>query len=263
MDESTEVLSVINRLKQVGCDFLEAENRGRIPEKNQVERVISMIQRLLFPQIFSPFCSQESLLLEIMESLTDITGKPEIAHTFIKLLPDIKEKLLTDVVAMYSGDPAAYSHTEIIRAYPGFYAIFVHRLSHALYLMEVRYLPRMMNEIAHSKTGIDIHPGAEIGDSFCIDHGTGVVIGETARIGNGVKIYQGVTIGAKSFEINENGMIIRGRKRHPDIGNHCVIYANATILGGDTVVGDNSIIGGNVWLVHSVSAGSKVYYNKK
>jgi serine O-acetyltransferase len=147
--------------------------------------------------------------------------------------------------------------------YPGFYAITVYRIAHLLYELDIPYLPRMMSEIAHSETGVDIHPGAIIGNRFCIDHGTGVVIGETARIGDGVKIYQGVTIGAKSFATDSDGRLIRGIKRHPDIGNGCIIYANATILGGDTVIGDNSVIGGNVWLTHSVPSGSKIYYNEK
>ena len=149
---------------------------------------------------------------------------------------------------------------EIILCYPGFYAILVYRIAHLLYTLSIPFLPRMISEVAHSRTGIDIHPGAKIGARFCIDHGPGVVIGETARIGDRVKIYQGVTIGAKSFATDKDGRLIREIKRHPDIGNGCVIYANATILGGDTVIGDNSIIGGNVWLTHSVPNDSRVYY---
>ena len=147
-------------------------------------------------------------------------------------------------------------------AYPAFEAISIFRLAHKLYELRVPLLPRMMTEYAHKITGIDIHPGATIGEYFFIDHGTGVVIGETCTIGRHVKLYQGVTLGAKSFETDENGNPVKGIKRHPDIGNHVVIYAGATILGGNTRIGDNCVIGGNVWLTHSVGEGETVYYNK-
>jgi serine O-acetyltransferase len=139
----------------------------------------------------------------------------------------------------------------------------VYRTARLFYVRSIPYIPRIMTERAHRLTGIDIHPGASIGESFCIDHGTGVVIGETATIGDRVKIYQGVTIGAKSFEPDGSGGLVKGKKRHPDIGNDCVIYAGATILGGDTVIGDGCIIGGNVWLTHSIPPGSRLYYNEK
>ena len=145
--------------------------------------------------------------------------------------------------------------------YPGFFAISIFRLAHELYLLKVPVIPRLMTEYAHSETGVDIHPGATIGDSFFIDHGTGIVIGETAVIGRNVKIYQHVTLGAKSFAVGENGELVKGLKRHPDIGNDVIIYAGATILGGDTVIGDGSVIGGNVWLTHSLPAGSRVLLN--
>jgi serine O-acetyltransferase len=165
------------------------------------------------------------------------------------------------VRAAYEGDPAAQSIEEIMIAYPAYEAISIYRLAHILYLHKVPLIPRIMTEYAHQKTGIDIHPGATIGTHFFIDHGTGVVIGETCRIGDHVKIYQGVTLGAKSFELDEKGNPIKGIKRHPDIGNHVVIYAGATVLGGNTVVGDNCVIGGNVWLVHSLKPGEKIYNN--
>jgi serine O-acetyltransferase len=152
---------------------------------------------------------------------------------------------------------------EIMLSYPAFEAISVYRLAHRLYELSVPLVPRIMTEYAHSKTGIDIHPGAEIGRYFFIDHGNGVVIGETCTIGEHVKLYQGVTLGAKSFALDEQGKPIKGIKRHPDIGNHVVIYANATILGGDTVIGDHCVIGGNVWLMHSVEAGKKIFYNRE
>ena len=169
--------------------------------------------------------------------------------------------LLKDVEALYEGDPAAVSREEVMICYPGFYAISIYRLAHELQLLEAPLIPRIMTEFAHEKTGIDIHPGATIGEYFFIDHGTGIVIGETTTIGNHVKLYQGVTLGARSFELDENGNPVKKIKRHPDIGNHVVIYANATILGGDTVIGDDCVIGGNTWLTHSVPAGSTVLYN--
>lgn len=174
-------------------------------------------------------------------------------------LPTIRERLQEDIQAAYEGDPAAVSIMEVVMSYPGLYAITVQRIAHALYTSEVPLIPRIMSEHAHSKTGIDIHPGANIGPGFFIDHGTGVVIGETCNIGRRVKIYQGVTLGALSFAKDEDGMLIKGVKRHPDVEDNVVIYAGATILGGDTVIGHDSVIGGNVWLIHSVPPGSKVY----
>jgi len=186
----------------------------------------------------------------------------EITRTFIAALPEIAAVLRTDVRAAYEGDPAAVSEEEVLLAYPAFEAISIYRLAHQLYLLKVPMLPRMMTEYAHQLTGIDIHPGATIGNRFFIDHGTGVVIGETCVIGNHVKLYQGVTLGAKSFENDENGNPIKGIKRHPNIGNDVVIYAHATILGGDTCIGDGCVIGGNVWLTESVEPGRTVYNTK-
>jgi serine O-acetyltransferase len=175
-------------------------------------------------------------------------------------LPAIRDMLQEDIQAAYEGDPAARSTMEIVMSYPGLYAITVHRIAHALYEQGLPLIPRVMSEHAHSRTGIDIHPGAAIGPGFFIDHGTGVVIGETCRIGRRVKLYQGVTLGALSFAKDETtGALIKGMKRHPDVEDNVIIYAGATILGGDTVIGNGSVIGGNVWLVRSVPAGSKVY----
>ena len=176
----------------------------------------------------------------------------ELTDTFLEQLPEIMRLIDTDIQAIYDGDPAAKSRAEVIICYPGFYAISIYRIAHELVKLGVPYIPRIMTEYAHEKTGIDINPGATIGQYFCIDHGTGIVIGETARIGHHVKLYQGVTIGAKSFEKDAQGNPVKGGKRHPDIGDHVVIYANATILGGDTVIGSHSVIGGNVWLMESV-----------
>jgi len=186
------------------------------------------------------------------------------ADTVIHLLeqlPDIHAVLMTDVRAAYQGDPAAVSVNEIVLSYPGIEAVATHRIAHELYLHGVPLIPRIMSERAHHRTGIDIHPGASIGKGFFIDHGTGVVIGETCRIGENVKLYQGVTLGALSFARDESGNPVKGVKRHPDIEDSVTIYAGATILGGDTVIGHHSIIGGNVWLTHSVPPYSKVFLN--
>lgn len=175
-----------------------------------------------------------------------------------RCLPRLQRGLQEDVEAAFHGDPAATSRSEIIATYPGFYAIMVYRLAHWLHQYQVPLLPRMMTEVAHSETGIDIHPGATIGQQFFIDHGTGVVIGETTVIGSNVTLYQGVTLGALNFPRDQNGQIIRGQKRHPTIEDDVVIYSGATILGGQTVIGKGSTIGGNVWLTASVPPGSKV-----
>lgn len=180
------------------------------------------------------------------------------AVAFMNELPHIAELLKTDIAAAYDGDPAATSHEEILLAYPGFEAISVHRLAHVIYTLKIPMLARVMSELAHNKTGIDIHPGATIGERFFIDHGTGVVIGETCTIGKNVKIYQGVTLGARSFDLDENGNPVKGIKRHPDVEDNVTIYAGATILGGDTRIGHGSVIGGNVWLTHSVPPDSIV-----
>ena len=163
-----------------------------------------------------------------------------------------------DIQAAYSGDPAAVSTEEVILSYPCVLAITTYRLAHELYLSGVPLIPRIMSEHLHSLTGIDIHPGAKIGKNFFIDHGTGVVIGETAEIGDNVKLYQGVTLGALSFPKDEKGNIIKGRKRHPTVGNNVVIYSGATLLGAETVIGDNVVIGGNVWITGPVASGTKI-----
>ena len=175
-----------------------------------------------------------------------------IIKKYFDNLPNILSLIKLDVTAGYVGDPAATSEEEIILCYPAFIAIGTYRFAHPLYEMGIKILPRLMAEYAHGKTGIDIHPGAKIGKSFFIDHGTGVVIGETTVIGDNVKIYQNVTLGAKSFSKNEDGSLVKGMKRHPNVGNNVVIYAGATILGGDTFIGDNVVIGGNSWITKSV-----------
>jgi len=184
------------------------------------------------------------------------------AIELLKRLPDVRLVLDEDVGAAYAGDPAAKSYHEILFCYPGLEAVAIHRVAHELLLLGVPLIPRMMTEWAHSKTGIDLHPGARIGPGFFIDHGTGVVIGETCDIGRNVKLYQGVTLGALSFPRDEAGNIIRGMKRHPTLEDEVVVYANATILGGDTVIGHNAVIGSNVWLTQSVPANTVVTLEK-
>ena len=174
-------------------------------------------------------------------------------------LPAIREMLQQDILAAYEGDPAARSTMEIVMSYPGIYAIATNRLAHALYRAGVPLIPRVMAEHAHTRTGIDIHPGAQIGPGFFIDHGTGGVIGETCVIGRRVKLYQGVTLGALSFAKDAQGNLVKGIKRHPNVEDRVVIYAGATILGGDTTIGHDSIIGASVWLINSVPPFSKVY----
>lgn len=186
----------------------------------------------------------------------------EKALLLLDQLPEIRHMLSLDVRAAYEGDPAVRNVDEIIFCYPGLEAITVYRLAHALYQLQVPLIPRMMTEWAHSKTGIDIHPGARIGERFFIDHGTGVVIGETCEIGSRVKVYQGVTLGAVSFPTDSDGIVVRGHKRHPTIEDNVVIYANATILGGNTVIGHASVIGSNVWLTRSVPPRTTVLLEK-
>jgi len=182
----------------------------------------------------------------------------QVAEQFFNALPVITEKLQHDTTALYEGDPAAKSRSEVIRTYPGFYAVAAYRIAHQLHVLGVEGIPRIITEHAHSKTGIDIHPTAIIGEYFCIDHGTGVVIGETSVIGNHVKLYQGVTLGALSVNKED-----AEKKRHPTLEDNVVVYAGATILGGNTVIGHDSIIGGNVWLTKSVPAHSKIYYQAR
>lgn len=181
-----------------------------------------------------------------------------LAERFIERIPEVRELLADDVQAAFDGDPAATGTAEIILAYPGLLAVTIYRYAHELHQFGVPYMPRIMTEYAHLVTGIDIHPGAKIGRSFFIDHGTGVVIGETTVIGDHVKFYQGVTLGALSFPKDERGRLIRGHKRHPTVGNGVTVYANAIILGGDTTLGDGAVVGGSVFLTRSVEPGHQV-----
>ncbi|MBQ4061606.1 MAG: serine acetyltransferase [Christensenellaceae bacterium] len=216
---------------------------------------VAMMLNDMIKYVLSHKCKREH-----NENCTECTDNAErITLDFMNSLSDIRKLLATDIEAAYLGDPAAIYMDEILLSYPSIEAVTVYRLAHKLFELKVPLIPRIMTEHAHQLTGIDIHPGATIGDHFFIDHGTGVVIGETCVIGSHVKLYQGVTLGAKSFELDEYGNPIKGVKRHPNIEDNVVIYSGATILGGNTTVGSGSIIGGNVWLVESVPPNSKVY----
>ncbi len=264
----TELLEITRELLSVGGRHGTLESNPGM--KEQVIRLISLLRTAMYPHVFGGTEDHTAIAVEyrlqtarrLLEQLLD-TCRPGVdnasaALRFLRALPGMKAYLETDIQAAYDGDPAAMSTEEIMLAYPAFEAISIYRMAHELYAMKIPMLPRMMTEYAHQITGIDIHPGATIGKYFFIDHGTGVVIGETTTIGDHVKLYQGVTLGAKSFELDANGNPVKGIKRHPDIGNNVVIYAGATILGGSTVIGDGCTIGGNVWLTHSVEAGKTV-----
>ncbi len=218
----------------------------------------SMISYSSVEEIEDEYKKLESDLLNILNATRACRdcNNEEIATEFFGNVPELYRVLNTDIHSLINGDPAARLEFEVIRAYPGFYALCFYRLAHELLRLNVPLLPRILTEHAHSKTGIDIHPGAEIGDHFFIDHGTGIVIGETAIIGNHVKLYQGVTLGALSVDKSMALM-----KRHPTVEDYVVIYSGATILGGDTTISHHSVIGGNVWLTKSVPPGTLIYHN--
>lgn len=248
-----------------------------LPSKKAVGRLTEDMLELLFPGFHAEACIHAKEVPSLtLRTLTDlefrlereidkalqhwpVEGKTanQLAMDYLEALPEVRAILQTDVEATFQGDPAAKNTDEVMVAYPGIEAIAVYRLAHQLYRQGVGLIPRIMTEWAHSRTGIDIHPGAKIGAHFFIDHGTGVVVGETCEIGERVKVYHGVTLGAMS---TYGGQSIRGKKRHPTIKDDVTIYPNATILGGETVVGERSTIGGNVWLIQSVPADSVVTY---
>ena len=274
------IKSTVKALAQVKMEKARcADHACPPPDRLEIVKVLHELQSLLFPMAFRrdyPDMAEETLLIRALYRLRDqlvaamrfqdlqgedpVKAADAICTGFAERLPEIKRLLLLDVEALYEGDPAAVCREEVMITYPGFRAICIFRIAHELYVLKAPLIPRIMTEYAHEKTGIDIHPGATVGEYFFIDPGTGIVIGETTVIDDHVKLYQGVTLGAKSFELDENGNPVKNIKRHPNIGNHVVIYANATILGGDTYIGDNSVIGGNTWLTRSVEAGSVVTY---
>ena len=251
----------------LGHIFKKQQNSDAVPSNKEISRWASELIRLLFPEqskralssineLKSEVQQLENELCRIMEATKACQhcNHAKIAKDFFEKIPELYRILNTDIQAIFNGDPAAKSEFEVIRTYPGFYAISFYRLAHALFLFDIPLLPRILTEFAHSKTGIDIHPAADIDEYFHIDHGTGIVIGETCQIGKHVKLYQGVTMGALSVDKS-----MANTKRHPTIQDRVVIYSGATILGGATVIGHDSIIGGNVWLTKSIPPGSSVY----
>ena len=261
MPSTAQVAATLDRLFALlypGCH--DAGNASHARCRSRVEELFAQIAEDLEGQIRQVLaCSRAGAAENSGE--TDVAQEARaLTEKFLVELPNIRAVLQEDVVAAYEGDPAATGKMEVVMAYPGLQAITVHRLAHALYQLKVPILPRVMSELAHSRTGIDIHPGATIGEHFFIDHGTGVVIGETTVIGRNVKLYQGVTLGALSFPKDEaTGMLMKGHKRHPNVEDNVVIYAGATILGGETTIGHDSEIGGNVWLMDSIPPYSRVY----
>jgi serine O-acetyltransferase len=282
---------IVEKLVEIhnNVNNFDRESSEPVPSRDAIIRIIHQFRRILFPGYFTPakldkvslqyYLGQETISLfeQLSHQITlciksdnikkglscancDEQGREE-AIGLMKQLPDMKVLLTKDVQAGYEGDPAAGSIDEIILCYPGVLAVTVYRIAHHLYLQKIPLMPRIISEYVHGLTGIDIHPGANIGESFFIDHGVGVVIGATADIGNRVRIYQGVTLGALAIS-KEDVERLRSKKRHPTIEDGVIIYAGATILGGETVIGAGSVIGGNVWLTESVPPDTKVFIKK-
>lgn len=264
-----------------GINYLNAA--ARLPSRAAIESACMDLMSLMFPGFRGEALVDSSDLPDVTRSRIKRLHhvmKPEIAKTidpdhladstqakaeailtwFMAQLAQLRKVLWTDIDAAYEGDPAAVSYSEIISSYPGLEAIAIQRMAHLLYEKEVPLIPRLMTEWAHTRTGIDIHPGAKIASHFFIDHGTGIVIGETCEIGSHVKLFHGVTLGARSLQRDEQGRIRKGGKRHPTVEDYVTIYPNATVLGGETIVGARSTIGGNVFLLQSVPPDSLVYY---
>ncbi len=258
-----EIVSAIDDLKDIiypGYRRREGLHLGNITY--HVGDIVDSLHDRLTQQIGRAL-RHDSVVTDTVDCDDDFEAKGQaVAIDFLNRIPELRGILATDVQAAFDGDPACTNIDEVIFCYPGLEAITVFRLAHELHQLGVPFIPRMMTEWAHLTTGIDIHPGARIGKHFFIDHGTGVVIGETCEIGEYVKIYQGVTLGALSFDTETDGSLIRGTKRHPTIHDHVVIYANATVLGGNTVVGNHSVVGSNVWLTRTVEPFTTVTIEK-
>jgi serine O-acetyltransferase len=263
MPDHAVMQQIVNDLRDIlfpgffGATHVTPENM-----EYHIGLLISKVNEMLTEQIVSGLCfnchpeGNETMCSDCSQHASDISMQ------FINRLPEIRDLLATDVEATYNGDPASKNFGEIIFCYPGIRAIANYRIAHELYKLEVPLLPRIITEMAHFETGIDIHPGAAIGSYFAIDHGTGVVIGETTIIGNHVKIYQGVTLGAKSFPLDENGNPIKGIPRHPVVEDNVIIYAEATLLGRITI-GKNSVIGGNMWIINDVPENTRLAMNRE
>lgn len=285
--------NIINGISKKGIEILSNSTiKGHtvMPSVNNLKEIVELSRKIFFPGYFDPCPFSKHTLKYYIGSKISIINNflsaeirkvfqvssnngnenytplekekaTELAYLFIKKLPEIRDVLMTDVEAIYNGDPAVEDLSEIIYCYPGIRAITNYRIAHELALLNIPLIPRIITELAHSETGIDIHPEAKIGNNFAIDHGTGIVIGATCIIGNNVKIYQGVTLGAKSFALDENGHPVKGIARHPIVEDNVVIYSGATILGRITI-GKNSIIGGNVWITDNVPPDSKIVLSK-
>ncbi|GMA51540.1 serine acetyltransferase [Alicyclobacillus contaminans] len=270
---------IARKLQEQSRDWFPG--RSCHPETSQIERMIEAIRWVLFPNYFKP--SETATVSECIDKLHAVLASQihravyqacfekdstpdsarfaeEKADEVIQWFPTLQQLMYEDIVATYNGDPAATGYDEIILTYPGLIALMVYRIAHVVHQLDVPLLPRMMTEYAHRLTGIEIHPGATLGRGIMIDHGTGIVIGETAVVGNNVKIYQGVTLGALFFPRDEAGFMVRKTKRHPTVEDNVILYSNATVLGGDTVIGHDSVIGSNAWVTESVPPHSKVIY---
>ena len=272
-----------NVLKELHTSFMDSDLYNdctkQMPSRNEIVSILKDLRIVLFPGYFGKYDKRDyieqsqSLIVDIMSRLrtqleivycqsckSNNKKIDDFIDRFIDELPNLQKMLMLDAEAIYNGDPAAESKAIVIHSYPGMLAIYTYRIAHIFYKNDIPMLPRMMTEYAHSRTGIDINAGAKIGKNFFIDHGTGIVIGETCEIGDNVKIYQGVTLGALS---TKEGQDLRGKKRHPTIGNNVTIYSNATILGGETIIGDNSIIGGNTFITSSIAPNTRVVFEHK
>lgn len=249
--------------------FKKQQQKEQVPSNEVLSAWAIKLINTLYPQLSNHFYTDTESIREIFVTLEKelvtimnatkacyACNNEEVSKSFFQDIPGVYRLLNTDIEALHLGDPAARSEFEVVRAYPGFLALAFYRIAHALHYLNVPLLPRILTEFAHSKTGIDIHPAAVIGEYCMMDHGTGIVIGETTSIGKNVKMYQGVTLGALSIDKN-----MSLQKRHPTIEDDVIIYSGATILGGDTIIGKASVIGGNVWLTQSVPPGSLVYHN--
>lgn len=277
VEENRIIEDVVNYILS---DYEDSRTVNRIdicnlPYKKAIIEVVEKLLKILYPGYYSDkvyriytlknnmsaaiedviFLLNKQISLILKYQGKDDSVSESLTLEFMRRIPHIREILETDVEAGFEGDPAADGKDEIILSYPGFYAISIYRMAHELFLLGVPMIPRMMTEYAHGKTGIDIHPGATIGSYFFIDHGTGIVIGETTIIGDHVKIYQGVTLGGLS---TRGGQSLKGKKRHPTIGNNVTIYSGASILGGDTCIGENTVIGGNAFITKSIAANTRV-----
>ena len=254
-----KVIEGIELLRQVVFPgFFDQEPVTPDNARDHIRSLLTRIHDVFYGQVLQSLCYERNVTRDQAEheGVDGCTGKArELTGAFLNTIPELRRRLALDVKAAFDGDPAAVSTDEAIFSYPGIDAIFIQRAAHELYRLRVPLIPRIMTEYAHSETGIDIHPGAIIGNSFFIDHGTGVVVGETTTIGNHVKVYQGVTLGALS---TKGGQDWRGMKRHPTIQDHVTIYPNATILGGDTVIGEGCVVNGGAFLTHSVEPGHTV-----